>query len=65
LTTFKGGLSTHIIYYGIGKYTVPNTGAGTLPKSNNVVDLSLNQSVGGQNNFTSITSSKTIIGISG
>ena len=52
LVTFNGGLSTNTIYNGIGTFTVPNSGTGTLALTSNVVDLSSNQTIGGQNEYT-------------
>ena len=65
LVSFDGGLSTSTIYIVTGTFTVPNSGTVTLAKTNNVVDLSSNQSVGGQTNLSSITTFNTTNGIPG
>ena len=63
LVTFNGGLSTNTIYNGTGTFTVPNSGTGTLALTSNVVDLSSNQTIGGQKNFSIITTFNTTNGI--
>lgn len=65
LVTFNGGLSTSTIYNGIGTFTVPSSGLGTLATTNNVVDLSSNQTVGGQKSFSNIATFTTTDGIPG
>jgi hypothetical protein len=65
LVTFNGGISTSTIYNGTGTFTVPSSGSGTLATTNNIVDLTSNQTIGGQESFSTITIFNTTNGIPG
>lgn len=65
MVTFNGGLSTNTIFNVSGIFTIPNTGTDTLSTTENVSDLSSNESVGVRKNFTSISPLDTTSDIHG